>query len=119
MKFLKRSVVIVVALTAIALISGEALAGKVVGNIKSVNVEHCGIAPGSCKGNVVVTQANGENITLQIDFGSMMYKKVKEPDRYILASLMVTQLKAGDKVKADVVERKDGHWARAIVVQLK
>lgn len=53
---LKGLIVVLVALTAIAFLSGEALAGKVVGNIGSVKVDHCGIAPGSCKGAVVVTK---------------------------------------------------------------
>jgi hypothetical protein len=119
MKFSKRVTIGLAAFSVIFLISGQAFAGKVIGNIGAVKVDHCGIAPGSCKGSVVVTKADGIKVTLQIDFGSKLYKKVKEPDRYILASLMITQLRAGDKVKADVVERKDGTWARAIVVQLK
>jgi hypothetical protein len=118
MKFLKGVFIVLAALAVVAFVSGDALAGKVIGKIASVNVEHCGIAPGSCKGSVVITNSDGKKVTLQIDFGSKLYKKVKEPDRYILASLMITQLRDGDKVKADMVERKDGLWARAIVVQL-
>lgn len=118
MKFLKGMTIVLVALAVIAFISGDALAEKVVGKIASVDVEHCGIAPGSCKGSVVITKSDGKKVTLQIDFGSKLYKKVIEPDRYILASLMISQLRDGDKVKADIVARKDGLWARAVVVQL-
>jgi hypothetical protein len=82
MKYLKGMSIVLVALSLVVFVRTEALAKKVVGNINSVNIEHCGIAPGSCKGSVEIAQADGKKINLQIDFGSRLFKKVKESDRY-------------------------------------
>ena len=110
MRFLKGLTGVLASLTLIALTSGEALAETLAGTIKSIKVEECGIAPGSCRGSVLLTKEDGAEATLQIDFGSKLYKKIKEGDRYTLGAQMITQLRAGDKIKVDVLARKDGLW---------
>ncbi|MBI1893217.1 MAG: hypothetical protein HYS14_03785 [Candidatus Rokubacteria bacterium] len=110
MRLLKGVMGILAGLTLLALASGEALADTFVGTIKSIKVEECGIAPGSCRGSAVLTKGDGVEATVQIDFASRLYKKIKDGDRYTLGALVITQLREGEKVKVDVLARKDGAW---------
>lgn len=109
MRFLKSIMGVVAGLTLIALASGEAWAAEA-GTIKSIKVEECGIAPGSCRGSLVLTKEDGAEVALHVDFGTRMYKKIKDGDRYTLGAQVITQLREGEKVKADVLARKGGGW---------
>ena len=123
MRSLKVLTGVLACITLIALTSGGALAETLAGTIKSVKVEYCGIAPGDCVGSVVLAKADGAESTVQIDSGSRLFRKNHEGKagdpgyRYTLGALMITQLRAGDKIKVDAHPRKGELWVANLVVQ--
>jgi hypothetical protein len=65
------------------------------GQIKSIKIDKCGLAPGSCEGSIVIAQKGGTDVTLAILPGTW----IKRGDHLVL----IDELGVGNYVKAQAV----------------
>ena len=42
------------------------------GQVRTINIDHCGLEPGTCVGSLVLAQARGHQVDLAIPAGTMM-----------------------------------------------
>ena len=44
------------------------------GQVREINIDQCGLEPGTCEGSLVLAQARGHEVTLTIPVGATMHR---------------------------------------------
>ena len=58
----------------VASAASQAQAQTYAGQIREINIDQCGLEPGSCEGSLVLAQARGQQVDLAIPAGTMIQR---------------------------------------------